>query len=840
MSDQNSLLSSQHRVLDLCEGQGHLCGKILGDLGADVIQIEKPGGDPARKIGPFYNDDPDPEKSLWWFAFNMHKRGITLDIETEEDRELFKKMVSNTDFVIESFEPGYMDSLGLGYAELEKINPRVILVSVNAFGQTGPYAHYKATDLVLMSMGGQAFMAGDDDRPPVQISYPHAWHFAALHACVGAMNAHYWRELTGQGQYVDSSGQAGVVWTNMSANVTWDLMGVNVTRGGAIRRIERPNADGTTTELITRITYPCKDGYVFSFFTGGPVAGTRFKIFVDWMHEDGMAPDWMRDLDWVNEYDAATVTQEFIDRKDEAIIPFLKQYTMMELYEDAIKRNFWLVPIGTPKSVFEDKQLAYRKFWEKIEHPELNDTLTYPGWPIKQSETPWCLQRRAPLIGEHNEEIKSQLETAQDMKVTSYPSKKKSGQIFEGLKVLDLTWVGVGPITIKNLADHGAFVIHVESHTKPEALRLSPPFKDGEMDIDKAAFMANFNSSKYGISLNLNKKKGRDLIRRILVEWQPDIIAESYAPKAMEGWELDYQHVKEIRPDIIYFSACQQGNQGPHRHFAGFGQMAASLGGYAHITGWPDRMPAIPQGAYTDFISPYYACSALVAAIDYRRKTGKGQYLDLSQFECGQQFLAPALMDYALTGREIGRMGNRHHDASPHGIFPCSQEETWCCIAIFTEEEWMAFSDAVGHREWAVDSKFKTLSARKQNEDELEGLIADWTKKFTPVEVMTLLQEIGVPAGVVHPTSGLYEDPQLKHRGFFVELDHTKMGPHHYDGFTFSLSKTPGKLRMPAPCLGEHNEYIYGEVLGLSEDEIGDLLVEGVITTEADLPWFQE
>ena len=512
----------------------------------------------------------------------------------------------------------------------------------------------------------------------------------------------------------------------------------------------------------------------------------------------------------------------------------------MELYEDAIIRNFWLVPIGTPKSVFEDKQLAYRKFWEKIEHPELNDTLTYPGWPIKQSETPWRLQRRAPLIGEHNEEIKSQIETAREMKVIDYPSKKKSEQIFEGLKVLDLTWVGVGPITIKNLADHGAFVIHVESHTKPEALRLSPPFKDGEMDIDKAAFMANFNSSKYGISLNLNKKKGRDLIRRILVEWQPDIIAESYAPKAMEGWGLDYQHVKEIRPDIIYFSACQQGNQGPHRHFAGFGQMAASLGGYAHITGWPDRMPAIPQGAYTDFISPYYACSALVAAIDYRRKTGKGQYLDLSQFECGQQFLAPALMDYALTGREISRMGNRHPDASPHGIFPCNQEETWCCIAVFTEEEWMAFSDAVGHREWAVDSKFKTLSTRKQNEDELEALIAEWTKKFTPVEVMTLLQEKGVPAGVVHPTSGLYEDPQLKHRGFFVELDHTKMGPHNYDGFTFSLSKTPGELRMPAPCLGEHNEYIYGEVLGLSEDEIGDLLVEGVITTEADLPWFQE
>ena len=410
-------------------------------------------------------------------------------------------------------------------------------------------------------------------------------------------------------------------------------------------------------------------------------------------------------------------------------------------------------------------------------------------------------------------------------------------QIFEGVKILDFTWVGVGPITIKNLADHGAFVIHVESHTKPEALRVSGPFKDRELDINKAAFMANYNSSKYGISLNLNKEKGRELVRRFLLEWKPDIIAESYAPRATEKWELDYEHVKEIRPDIIYYSACQQGHFGPHRHFAGFGQMASSLGGYAHITGWPDRMPAIPYGAYTDFISPFFGSIALVAALDYRRKTGKGQYLDLSQLECGQQFLAPALMDYALTGREICRMGNRHPHAAPHGIFPCKEEETWCCIAVFTEEEWETFCDVIGNPGWSKNAKFQTLFDRKQNEEELEQLVAGWTNKFTPIEVMTMMQAKDVPAGVVHPPSGLYEDPQLAHRDFFVELNHTEIGPHNYDGLTFNLSKTPGKLRMPAPCLGEHNEYIYKDILGLNDDEIGDLLVEGVITTEADLPW---
>ena len=848
MSDQKTLLSGRHRVLDLCEGKGHLCGKILGDLGADVIQIERPGGDPARNIGPFYNDIPDPEKSLWWFAFNMHKRGITLDIDTADGREIFRELAKDADFIIESFDPGFMGSLGLGYDELEKINPRVILVSVNAFGQTGPYAHFKAPDIVLMSMGGQAFMAGDDDRPPVQVSYPHAWQFAALHACVGALNAHYWREMTGEGQHVDSSGQAGVVWTNMNANATWDMHQVNVTRGGAIRTGERINLDGSTTKITSQTTYPCKDGYIFCFFVGGPVFGGRMKVFVDWMNEEGMAPEWMKRFDWINDYDVMTVSQEMIDRTNAAVKPFLIKHTMKELYEGALKRNHWLVPVGTPKSIYEDKQLAYREFWQKIEHPELDDILIYPGWPIKQSETPWKLQRRAPLIGEHNDEILGDVQiTTREIAEVQRESgekkeseEKKRGQIFDGVKILDLTWVGVGPITIKNLADHGAFVIHVESHTKPETLRISAPYQDRELDINKAPFMANYNSSKYGISLNLNKEKGRDLIKRILVEWKPDIMAESYTPRAMKNWGLDYESVKRIRPDILYLSACQQGNQGPHSHFAGYGQMAASLGGFAHITGWPDRMPAIPYSAYTDFISPFFAATSLVAALDYRRETGIGQYLDLSQLECGQQFLAPALMDYALTGREICRMGNRHTDASPHGIFPCKEEETWCCIAVFTDDEWIALCNVTGHPEWIDADRFRTLTARKQNEDALEALIAEWTARYTPVEVMTYLQENGVAAGVVHPASGLYEDPQLKHRGFFVELDHTEMGPHHYDGLTFNLSKTPGKLRLPGPCLGEHNEYIYSEVLGLSDDEIGDLLVEGVITTEADLPWAEE
>lgn len=403
--EQKTLLSQKNRVLDLCHGRGHLCGKILGDLGADVIQIEKPGGDPSRNIGPFHGDVIHPEKSLWWFAFNMHKRGITLDIETADGKEILETLVKTADFVIESFEPGHMDSIGLGYPVLEEINPGIVMVSLSGFGQTGPYAYYKAPDIVLMSMGGQAFMAGDDDRPPVQISYPHAWSLAGLHGCVGAIYAYYWREMTGEGQHVDAAAQLGVLWTHMNAMMTWDLNRINITRGGAIRRQQRILPDGSKPVITFRSTFPCRDGYVYSLLSGGVVGAPRMRILIDWMDSEGMAPDWMKDYDWVNDYDYSVITQEKIDMVQDPISEFFMSHTMTELYEEALRRGYWLVPIGTPKSIVEDRQLAFREFWAEIEHPELGDILTYPGWPIKQSETPWRVQRRAPLIGEHNEDI---------------------------------------------------------------------------------------------------------------------------------------------------------------------------------------------------------------------------------------------------------------------------------------------------------------------------------------------------------------------------------------------------------------------------------------------------
>ncbi|MFQ5933373.1 MAG: CaiB/BaiF CoA transferase family protein [Dehalococcoidia bacterium] len=414
----------------------------------------------------------------------------------------------------------------------------------------------------------------------------------------------------------------------------------------------------------------------------------------------------------------------------------------------------------------------------------------------------------------------------------------------EGIKVLDFTWVGVGPITIKYLADHGATVIHVESVTRPDILRTVPPFKDGQPGINRSQFPANFNTSKYGLGLNMAKPQARELVKRIITQWKPDILAESFTLKAMRNWGLDYHSVRELKQDIIYFSGCQQGQTGPHALYAGYGQLAAALAGYFDVTGWPDREPAGPYGAYSDFINPPNAVTAIVAALEYRQRTGKGQHLDLSQYECATHFLAPAIMDCLVNGHVLGRQGNLDDAYAPHGVYPCKNGGpspnspgagrpggSWCAIAVTSDEEWTALCKVLGNPPWSREGHFSTLAGRKQNEEELDRLLGEWTAQHQAEEVMELLQRQGVPAGVVQSQSDLWEDPQLKHRGFFQWLDHTECGPMPYDGLQFLLSKTPGKLRMPHALIGEHNELILKNFLGISDDEIADLIAGEVLET---------
>ncbi|MDD5288727.1 MAG: CoA transferase [Dehalococcoidales bacterium] len=396
MNTERKGLLSPYRVLDLTDEKAPLCGKLMGDMGADVIKIEPPQGDPSRNIGPFYHNEPNPEKSLSWFAFNLNKRSITLNIESADGRELLKKLVKTADFLVESFAPGYMERLGLGYADLEKLNPRLIMVSITPFGQSGPYKDFKGSEITTWALGSKMHAFGDADRAPVRVSHEfQAYLNAGSGAAAAATIALYQRTMTGEGQHVDISIQEIVTRLFMTAE--WDQNKQKYLRGG---RKMLPSG-----KIIRNVTvWPCKDGDVIWMYESGLVQAQRNRRLLAWMEEEGMANDFLRNLDWET-FSFEETTQEIVDCIVAPTVKFFMKHTKMELYAGAIKRRIFLYPVSTVADILNSEQLAARNYWVKVEHPELQTTITYPGAFSLATEAPpkiWC---RAPLIGEHNTEI---------------------------------------------------------------------------------------------------------------------------------------------------------------------------------------------------------------------------------------------------------------------------------------------------------------------------------------------------------------------------------------------------------------------------------------------------
>ena len=383
----------QYRVLDLSDEKGSFCGKILGDLGMDVIKIESPQGSPERRREPFYQDIPDPEKSLFWFAYNTSKRGITLNIETPDGQEIFKRLTKKAHFVIESFSPGYLNGLGLGYSVLSEINPRLIVVSITPFGQEGPYKDYKDSDLIAMATGGLMYICGDPDRPPVRCSVEQTYPQGGAQAAASALIAHQHRERTGEGQHIDVSLQECILTTTFFMQHLWQAEGTIMRRNGG--RMFRGKTNW-------RINYRCKDGYVTYFFFFGQ-QGKRTKALVDWMGEEGMAGD-LKAVDW-EQTSMPDIEPEQAESWSEVVARFFLTHTKTELYEEATKRNIALVVGSSQADLFSDRQLSARNYWVEVPHPELQAALTYPGHPFGPGNSFWRISRRAPRLGEHNEEI---------------------------------------------------------------------------------------------------------------------------------------------------------------------------------------------------------------------------------------------------------------------------------------------------------------------------------------------------------------------------------------------------------------------------------------------------
>jgi len=397
-----------------------------------------------------------------------------------------------------------------------------------------------------------------------------------------------------------------------------------------------------------------------------------------------------------------------------------------------------------------------------------------------------------------------------------------------GLKVVEFAAYAAGPVVGKHLADFGATVVHVESKNRPDGFRMQyPPYKDNRPGVNRSGTFAICNNNKYGITIDLKAPGGIDLAKRV-VAWA-DVVIENFTPGTMERLGLGYEELTKANPQIIMLRTCNQGQTGTHAHHPGFGSQLTSLAGFTYLTGYPGGPLSLLYGPYIDFIGVGYGLIAVLAALDYRRRTGKGQCIDLAQYENGLQFLGPVILDYAVNGRVMERMGNRHRYAAPHGVYPCRGEDRWCALSVFTDQEWQKLKATMGNPAWAEDPKFSTVPGRKQHEEELDGQISAWTQQYPPEELMTRLQAAGIRAGVVNRVRDLYTDPQYIHRNIWRGVEHPEMGVFHYQGPPFELSETPAILDRPSPCLGEHNEYFFKEVLGMSEEEFKELMEMGVI-----------
>lgn len=402
-----------------------------------------------------------------------------------------------------------------------------------------------------------------------------------------------------------------------------------------------------------------------------------------------------------------------------------------------------------------------------------------------------------------------------------------TGPSLRELKVLELSSGAAGPVAARYFAEQGATVVRVESSKRPDFLRILQLTPDSAHGLDGAPMFILLNPNKESVSVNLKTPEGIGLVER-LVAWA-DVVLENFSPGVMERLGLDYESLRRIRPDLIMLSGCLFGQTGPQRAYPGFGGQGTAIAGFNHLTGWPDREPVGPYGTLTDSLAPRYAALAVAGALLERRRTGRGQYLDLSQIEAGVYSLSELVVRHGAEGEIPTRRGNGSEHAAPHGVYPCVGSDRWIAIAVLDDQAWRALRTAMGDPDWAREPGYTSAEGRLRHEDEIDSKLGEWTRGFEAPALMVKLQALGVEAGVVQTLEDLGEDPQLAHRGHFQEIEHVHLGAMRFERSGFRLSENPGGLDRPGPNLGEHNARVLGEYLGLDAAEIARLADAGAL-----------
>lgn len=851
------------RVLEVADEQAEYAGLLLGGLGAEVIKIEPPGGSPTRRIGPFYQDEEDPNGSLFFWHYNRGKRSIVLDPGEAADSDRLNALLQTVDvLLISSSAPG-AECFNLSTLSTEY--PRLIIGHMTPFGSDGPWTGYKASDLIHLALGGPVMNCGYDPQPdgtydlaPVAPQMWHAYHIAGEQLVIMLIAALVYRETSHLGQYVSCP-----VHQAVSTNTELDVMNWIMRRAPMFRLTCRHSAelqsggpgdspimsvvptigntkDGRWATVYLRHEDDEKlasflDGYgMAADLASGPEPGAE--------HLEDTKPR-------VREIPGSQSQSERMAHRLEVFHRLTKKFTFDEVpWQSAQDAGLLCAPLRKPHENLSDAHWQRRSTFGSVQHPEQGRSFSYPCSKWLSDRTHWAVGRRAPLINEDEEIIREQVAELKDDDVTNNIGLNEILEVegpqsaLGGIRILDFGWFLATAGGSRFLAALGAQVIKVEWRSHPDSrLGANAPVGGraaragarqplaGILDPDMGGQFNNKNSGKLGISLNVGHPSGLALAKR-LVEIC-DVVTDGFSPGTMERWGLSYDVMRELNPKVIYVQQSAMGSRGRYGRIRTLGPVAAAFAGTSEMSGLSE--PSMPAGwgySYLDWIGAYSFASAIVSALYYRARTGYGQRIDASQVEAGIFISGTSILDWSANGREWRRYGNQspYKRAAPHGIFRCCGADRWIAIACFTEHEWKALTEAVGHVAWTSDPRFATLESRYANQEVLNGYVESWTRGNDSYDLMHRLQNMGVPAGVCQTAEDRCDrDPQLKALKWLVDVNGTKIGEWPIPEVAVAMSATPprvaGTTQRGAPCYGEDNRLVYHELLGIPENTICEL-----------------
>jgi crotonobetainyl-CoA:carnitine CoA-transferase CaiB-like acyl-CoA transferase len=791
---------SEYRILDFTDERGAMAGAMLAQLGAEVVLVEPPEGGPIRRQPPFIDDEPGPDRSLLHLGFNRGKSSVVVDWLTEAGGGELHALLSSADAVLMSGGPRHHSERGLpAPARLVDDHPHLVIANVSGFGLTGPKADWADGDLVCGAAGFQQSVTGDFDRPPLRTAVPQVFMHAAADAAVGVLVALAERERSGLGQLIDLSAQESYSWAGfyLAYASAWDAPVSH-----------RCGAAPKTGPLTTRFDFPASDGFVTITLMLGAAVGPFTNRLVEWMVEEHQCSAELADTDWAS-FDPFSDPGR-LDRLNEAVGEFTATKTRDELMQGARQRRLLLAPVLTIDDVLAAEQYRDRGLWRSV---DLGDgrTVKTPGPIAITTPEPLTELDPAPRLGAHSgqlEERPTRPEPDSDDAVT-LP--------LAGLKVLDLTTSYAGPLVGRALANFGATVVKVESANRPDLARTAPPFLgDG---FETSAAYAHTNAGKWSIALDLSKGDEPRAVLRDLAAWA-DVLIDAYAPGALDRMGLDRATLAELNPGLVVLQTTMLGQTGPLADVPGYGNMATALTGFFATTGWPDRSPVGPVGAYTDMISPRFAAAVTLAAVHRQRHTGRGTWIDLGQGEACLQLLTAEFLDRQTNGRSSEALGNADHFMAPHGVYPAAGDDQWIAIGCADDDQWRALAAELDRADLAA----LDVAARREQSDELDTLIATWTAERDPVTAQQQLQEVGVAAHQVQNSPECMLDPQLEARGgWTVNAPHPTMGRIPVGSPPIRMSRTPAQVTGAGPTLGQHTYEVLTELLGYDADRVAEL-----------------